>query len=225
MTQVEKLANKISIKIASELSYDKDKQEIIEYGLIALLQTMVMMITVLILGLILGIFIETAVVCLGVSILRKYSGGAHASSVISCTVISAILCISFAFLGRYLSGILTNDLTLIAVSGLTYIYALFIIIKKVPVDTPNKPIKDEKKRHRLKIKTFIVVAIYFVISAVLFFSRDHLDPASAVLICLLISIIWQMSTLTGPGSFLVEGSDRMVYRMINLKGGHNNNEN
>ncbi|MHB1452386.1 MAG: accessory gene regulator ArgB-like protein [Saccharofermentanales bacterium] len=221
---MEKLANRISMKIASELSYSQDQQEVIEYGLIALIQTVVMMITVLLLGLILGIFIEAAVVCFGVSILRKYSGGAHASSIMSCTIISTILCIGFAFLGRVLAEVATSDISMILITLSAYLFAVFITITKVPVDSPNKPILSAKKRLRLKVRTLIVLTVYLLISAVLIFSRNLLDHAASASVCLTIAIAWQMGTLTGPGSILVEGSDRLVYRIITLKGGHNNNE-
>ncbi|MFA7206511.1 MAG: accessory gene regulator B family protein [Saccharofermentanales bacterium] len=222
---MEKLANKISIKIASELSYDKDKQEVIEYGLIALFQTVLMVMVVLLLGLILGIFVEAAVVCFGVSILRKYSGGAHASSIASCTILSTILCIGFAFLGKWLAGIIQSDAILLTVLVLTFMFAIVIVIMKVPVDSPNKPIKSVSKRRKLKIRTLIVIIFYLLVSAGLFFVRGNLDLAISALLCLLISVIWQMGTLTGPGRFLIEGSDRLIYRIITMKGGHNNNEN
>lgn len=222
---MEKLANRISTRIASELSYSKDQQEVIEYGLIALIQTIVMVVTVLLLGAILGIFAEAAVVCFGVSILRKYSGGAHASSIMSCTIISTILCIGFAFLGRFLAEAASSDISLILMTISAYLFAVIIVITKVPVDSPNKPIVSAKKRMRLKVRTLIVLAAYLSVSAVLFFSRSLLDHAAGASVCLLISIVWQMGTLTGPGNSLVEGSDRLVYRIITLKGGHNSNEN
>ena len=222
---MEKLANRISMKIASELSYSQDQQEVIEYGLIALIQTAVMVAAVLLLGLLLGIFTEAAAVCFGVSILRKYTGGAHASSILSCTIISAFLCLSFAFLGRFLAGSITADAVLIVIAASVYLYAVAIAIARVPVDSPNKPIVSEAKRHRLKARSLLLLAVYFLVSAGLFFSRDFLDHAAGILFCLLIAVAWQMGTLTGPGNFLVEGSDRLVYRIITLKGGHYNNEN
>ncbi|MHB8963849.1 MAG: accessory gene regulator ArgB-like protein [Saccharofermentanales bacterium] len=222
---MEKLANRISMKIASELSYSQEQQEVIEYGLIALIQTVLMVAIVLSIGAAIGIFLESAIVCFGVSFLRKYSGGAHASSILSCTIISTILCISFALLGSFLGGIITSDAILSLLVILTYSFAVVVVITKVPVDSPNKPIVSEAKRRRLKIRTLIVITAYILVSAGLFFGRNYLEYAAGALICLLISVAWQMGTLTGPGNFLVEGSDRLVYRVITLKGGHNNNEN
>ena len=222
---MEKLANRISLRIASELSFDNDRREVIEYGLIALMQTVLVIAIVIVLGFILGIFTEAVIISLGVSVLRKYSGGAHASSIASCTIISTILCISFAFLGRYLADVKLPDVVIISAAVLTYLFAVVIVLYKVPVDSPNKPVTSESKRRRLKIKTFIVIAVYFVVSAVSFFFRHHQGLPESVFICILISILWQMGTLTGPGKYLVEGSDRLVYRIITLKGGHSNNEN
>ena len=219
---MERLANKIADKIALELAYPDERRQVLAYGLIAMLQTVLMTAIVLIAGALLNIFIESAILCFAVAILRKYSGGAHARSIASCTIVGVMFCIGFGFAMKSLGRVEITPVVLIIISVLTFSYALYIAIRKAPVDSLNKPIRTEKKRKNMKRATIVLISLYMVVSAILIFYLNRSAVFVSALFCLLLSVIWQMSSLTNPGKRFLENMDRLIYGIITWKGGHSN---
>src|SRR5659263_735788 len=100
--RMEKLARKLASNIAIALNYGNEREQVIAYGLIAMIQIFVTVFLVLIIGIFTGVPIEALIICFSVSILRKYSGGAHAGSIEICISISVIYCVVFALISRRL---------------------------------------------------------------------------------------------------------------------------
>ena len=95
---MEKLCNNIANKVALELSLDQDNKEVIAYGTFALIQTFFSIIFVFIFGLLFHVAFEALIISFTAAILRKYSGGVHASSPGNCTFIGTIVCVGQAVL-------------------------------------------------------------------------------------------------------------------------------
>lgn len=222
---MEQLANRIASKIASELTFDGEKKQVLSYGLTAILQSVVMTITVAVLGALLHVFFESLTICFAVSLLRKYSGGAHAQTIASCTVVGILTCLLFGLIAQYMGDKPVPDLIYIILILIIFLYSLAIAVQKAPVDSPNKPIRTETKKKRMKKATIFLLSLYLVVSTILFLYRDSSSLIGNIMICLLFSTVWQMSSLTKGGKIALEGLDRVVYRIITLKGGHNNEKN
>lgn len=214
---MEQLANRVASKIAKEMSYPEEQKRVIAYGLIAIFQSILMTTIVLMLGFILNTFIESAIMCFAVSILRKYSGGSHACSIASCTIIGIIFCTAFALLSKMIGAVLTSPIILIITAIFVFGAALIIAVLKAPVDSPNKPIRSVQKKKKMKSFTIILLFIYFVISMVLLLDFYRSTVFVSALISLLFSITWQMSSLTVPGKVLLEGLDRLIYGVITFE--------
>ena len=88
---IENISKLIAEKVSSELNYDNERKEIIQYGTYALIQTLISIISVLILGLVFNIALEALIFLFTASILRKYSGGAHSESSNVCTLLGIII--------------------------------------------------------------------------------------------------------------------------------------
>jgi accessory gene regulator B len=214
---MEQLANKVANRIAMELSYPEEQEKVIAYGLVALLQTLVMTILTLLIGALCGIFIEAAVLCFAVSFLRKYSGGAHARSMGSCITIGVMFCIIF---GLIIHGVSVFSVPLIAgiiPAFLVYSLALVVAIRKAPVDSPNKPIRTESKKKRMRIGTVLMLVFYMLISSILLIYWDRSTMIVGVFWCLLLSVMWQMGSLTNPGKVFLEQLDRLIYGIITFE--------
>ncbi len=205
---------KVANRIALELSYPEEKRQVIEYGLLAIFQTVLMTVIVLALGAILHIFIEAAILCFAVSILRKYSGGAHASSMASCTIVGVIFCIAFGLAMKTLSTLEISFIMLVIASIIVFAFAFITAILRAPVDSPNKPIRTEQKKRRMKIGTLIVLFLYMLISTTLLFNYNQSPVYISALLSLLLSVFWQIGSLTGPGRVVLEGLDRVIYGII-----------
>src|SRR3712207_1558485 len=90
---MERFTNNIADKIGLELGLDDEHKEVIAYGTFALVHTLISIICVIIFGIIFNVLMEALIVAFSISILRKYSGGAHANSPEVCAVIGTIIAI------------------------------------------------------------------------------------------------------------------------------------
>lgn len=197
---MEKLARTLANKISLSLGYDAEKTAVIAYGLIAIIQIFITTLLVFLAGILAGVPVEALIVCFSVSIFRKYSGGAHAKTAESCTLFSVFYCTLAAVVSRrLLAGIyspLPMAVSIILVFGLSFL----VVYQFAPVDSPNKPIRTAKKRTRMRAGSFIILAVYFAISIMLFIISRRFTIFRSYEISMLLGISWQTFTLTSSGA-------------------------
>jgi len=211
---MEKLARKLANRIALSLGYDDEKEAVIAYGLIAMIQIFITVLLVLLLGILIGATAEAMIVCFSVSTLRKYSGGAHAGSAELCTSMSVVYCTLTAFAsGKLLLGLYSP---LLMVPAIIVIYGIsFLIVHKyAPVDSPNKPIRTQQKRKRMRKGSFIILSVYFLFSVVLFVFGCEFNFLNSYGISLLFGVAWQIFTLTSTGAFLLHNVDKLFRKEV-----------
>ena len=144
---MEKYSKAVAAKLALELGYDDDKRDVMAYGAFALIQMFISVALVMIFGLMFHIAIEALIISFAASILRKYSGGVHASSPNTCTFLGIVVCVGFGLLIKLALAPAINVKEFLAAGILVFIWSCYTINKLAPVDTPNKPIKTEAKEN------------------------------------------------------------------------------
>lgn len=220
---MEKLTNNIADKIAAELKLDNNSREVIAYGIFAIMNIAVSIIFVIIFGLLFRVMVEALIICFAGSLLRKYSGGAHASSPGTCVTIGTIICIGEALIFSFLIGpiITTNLLILIGIVVFTLSY--YLIYKLAPVDSSAKPIKTEAKKIRMKKGSIFVLSIYIIITVVsvsiYIFFRDKKFLVYSL--CLLGGVAWQTFTLTIVGHSAMNKIDTFLNQILKIIKGVN----
>lgn len=201
---MEKLAHKFASGISLSLGYDEEKEAVIAYGLTAIIQVSSTILLVLLLGILVGVLIESLIVCFSVAFFRKYSGGAHAETAEFCTCFSALYCTLTAFLSKRLFSAVYSPIPMAVVVILIFSLSFIAIYKLAPVDTPNKPIRTEKKKRKMKAGSFIVLAIYFLVSVAFLVLSPQSDRFKSYGISLLFGTAWQVFTLTHSGSLFIQ---------------------
>lgn len=200
---MEKLAAQIAEHISTSMNYDHDRQEVIAYGLIALFQMTIIASAITIIGLVGGFWYEAAIIFLGAGFLRKSTGGAHAQTLLGCTLLSILFISALSALCRYILIHALPYYAAIPVLVVLITLCLFITYRKAPVDNPNKPITRPEKIKRLRkqsIYTIIIYGLICVAFAVLSQSFSRFGSLSYALLC---AIMWQTFTLTRPGETII----------------------
>lgn len=204
MSLIERMSVKIGRNAKVFLNVDEDKEQIIVYGAINLLQTIFAILWVIIAGLFFGVLYEALLFSITVSILRKYSGGAHASSPSHCIIIGTILAVaSGIFIDKIFFKI--DMLTAILISTACIIFAFIIVAKNAPVDSIKKPITNIELKKQFKKKSIIVLFIFSLIITILYvLSTKYLELYYIKFIeSIIVGVLWQTITLTKSGtSFL-----------------------
>lgn len=215
MSQIEKVSTILASRISQELKLDNDQEEVIAYGTFAIIQMVVSFFLVTIFGWIFHVLIQVLIVSFSISILRKYSGGVHASSPSICNIIGTIVSVGFAISLNY--TYLAINLWMIIFAGLLIFAGAFLIIYKLaPVDSPAKPIKTAKKRKRMKKGSIFVICTYFLIVIVIVLSYFQTLEKSLLLyaLCIYVGVGWQVFTLTKAGHIVLTKLDTYLNQII-----------
>ncbi|MGI6327854.1 MAG: accessory gene regulator ArgB-like protein [Dethiobacteria bacterium] len=177
-----RMANFLGNYIASKLSYDDDRREIITYGTFVLMHNLSILIIILLLALITGLLKEIAIVMLAYAPLRRFGGGLHLSKPVFCMVSSVII---FPLLG-FSAVVMLDYLLYLAPFGR---YAIFLLIAGItllavmlyaPREHPNHPL-SAGRRVFLKRLTFIVALILTVLLiSIVSCGASYLREAAAI---------------------------------------------
>ncbi|PRR84313.1 accessory gene regulator ArgB-like protein [Clostridium vincentii] len=208
MSLTEKIAVKIGNNAKLFLNADEDKEQVIVYGAINLIQTIFAVLWVIIASLFFGVLYEALIFSIVVSILRKYSGGVHSSSSSRCIIIGTILAV--------VAGISIDKLfykfnmPTVIVSNIAFMaFAFIIVTKNAPVDSIKKPITNREIKKQFKKKSIIVIFIFSLIIVILCaFSKTHSELFYIKVIeSISFGILWQSITLTKIGISILNKVD------------------
>lgn len=211
MSMTEKAAIVIGNKAKEFLKADSDEVDIIVYGAINLMQLINSILWVAIIGFITGTLYEALLFSTTASILRKCSGGVHASSPINCIIIGVITAVG--------SGIFTDRIfykanlnVLVLFSIISMCVSLFIIIKNAPVDSVQKPITENEMKKNFKRKSILIIIINIIIIISLFVISQRYNQLFCIVSIESISmgVLWQSITLTKFGAYLVTKIDSLL---------------
>jgi accessory gene regulator B len=208
MLKIEDVCEKISSNITQELNLDDDKKSIINYGIFAFVQIGICIGLVIIFGLIFNVVIEALIVSFTISILRKSSGGVHATSPGRCAIIGTITSIGLGFISKYINASLG---LIIFVGSIVFIWSYYIVYKLAPVDSIAKPIKNIKKRTRLKKSSIMILSVYLfiVIINILYFYFMKNSIVLMYSLCIYMGLLWQIFSLTKYGHLVMGKLDKL----------------
>lgn len=219
MFNVEELTNSIAEKISLELGLDNDRKDVIAYGTFALVQTMLSIFLILVFGLIFGIWVEALIVSLAASILRKYSGGVHASTPEICVSIGTFISVGLALLVSFGINLSINLILIILLGLLTFVCSYYLICKLAPVDSAAKPIKTQKKRERMKKGSILVLNSYMLIVVlnIIMYIQTHEKAFLTFSLCIYGGTAWQVFTLTDAGHLTMKKIDTFLNQILIYK--------
>jgi len=213
------LSNKISTIICHSINITGEKKQVIEYGMIALVQTVLFVLAVFIAGIFTGTAFAALIICFSTSILRKSSGGVHVSSINICTIIGVAFCLLASVLIRYVLVVWISLFGLGLLAIICYALAFIVIYLKAPMDTKNKPINTLKKKKRLRKSCYIILGAYAFITVMLIYLSYQFEMTTTYALCILFGLMWQILTLTRIGSKLIGGLDKgmsMTWKALKL---------
>jgi len=206
---MEKLTNNMASKIAKELELDNDNRDIIAYGMFALISIALSIISIIIFGMIFHVAIEALIICFTGSILRKYSGGVHASSPSRCIIIGTIVCIGQAIIFSLLIGPVITKSLVIILGIVVFVMSYYFLYKLAPVDSIAKPIKKREKIIRMKKRSIFVLSIYLIIVIINIFMHEYSQKKGSLIysLCIYGGVTWQVFTLTKMGNNIMNKID------------------
>lgn len=214
MIIIEVLANKIADGISTQLSLDKDKRSVIAYGLVGLLQVTALLIMISIIGVVSDSFYESLIIFFSVGFMRKSTGGAHSKTMMGCNTVTVLSIAILAISSRYLLNIPINSYINIWITLVVFLISFIIFYRRVPIDSPNKPIVTLKKIKRLRKESFYKLLLFFLLTLGAIALANSSARFYSIATSIRIALIWQSMTLTEIGASLLSNLDLIVNRFL-----------
>lgn len=206
---MEQLSKRIAAEISHSLDKSKDEQEIIAYGLLGIFQLISNIGLTHLLGWIFGVPFQALILSFSVSVLRRFSGGAHADSLNLCTLVGLIYSIFFAKVSVYFAGSPFSLWISMGFSALIMILAWITVAARAPVDSPHKPIKSEAKKKRMRKGSFQTLAFLTIVVIFLFIVGCSNKTVLSYGFSLVFGVLWQTFSLTIPGAKLLNNLNKI----------------
>ncbi len=203
-----------SSKIAFRLSESKDKSsdeyEVLKYGVFAFLHICIDILLTVIFGIITNTLFPILVISLMSAIMKRNSGGVHCSSPNRCVITGIIIGYIFTLLAKALTGIDQNLCYFIV--AIILIHSFFVINKRCPVPSPNKPLKKEETRKRLRKNSFKVyfICVVLFLMAILLNSDNNFN---FLVLCIILGVYMQVWVLTPLGNNFILLLDKILLKL------------
>lgn len=208
---VERLSLEISNKIGSKLNKSQEEKAVINYGLFVMLHTSITIIVTIIVGIITNSLKEMMIICTCSAILKRYSGGVHASSPMRCTIIGVSMCMGLALTTKTLVNSL-NDVNLLLCLLIAISTCYYVLYKRCPIGSKQKPLKNENKRILLRKKSFNIMNLYSFIVLVLFIADKFFkyNLLKTIYISIIFGALIQIFSLSKFGGKVLSSIDNIL---------------
>ncbi len=144
--------------INAQIDTDSEQKEVYIYGMECFINTVVPVIVLFIWALCVECIIETFIWIVSFTLLRKFTGGYHASSQLKCILGSILLGIINTLVARYIY------IPVIGIIGI-YVFCLAISILLCPIASEKK-VLSHKEQTRYKVWSVITIIVYGVLTLV-----------------------------------------------------------
>lgn len=208
---IEQVSLYIANNLGAKLNKTKEEVAVIKYGLFVMLHTSLIIAVTLIVGLVTNSVKEIMIISLCSAMLKRYSGGVHASSPTRCLVIGVSMSTMLTFICNFIVIRLSSkELLPILIIGLMISY--FVIYKRCPIGSSKKPLKNLEKRKLLRKKSFNVMNIYSVMIIFLYsmYVNFHSNYIKSVCVSILFGALIQIFALSKMGENIIKGTDRLL---------------
>lgn len=139
---------------------DEEQSEVILYGLQLIVGEIPKIILLFALGILLGLWWQTALAFLLILPYKVCSGGFHLKSHIGC-----ILCTNIVYCGNAFISTMwnfPNEIIKYIVIGMVFILGIIMVSLYAPADTENLPILTKKERRIKKILSYVFLTINMI---------------------------------------------------------------
>lgn len=160
------MISKLSAKIAKYLCatdvITEEDKDLYSYGFFVILSRILFLMVSAILGIILHVAIESLVFFVLFCLIRSYAGGIHASSELKCTVYTTSALLICILVIKILMQYNLDYLLLVML-----ILSSICILALSPLDSLEKPLSEQEKKHYRKV-TWIITGLIVLLTLIFY---------------------------------------------------------
>lgn len=163
---IDKISKKI-LELMSNSEQTNEEKEVLLFGITRIVEDIPKTLGIILIGLILGIIKEIAIVTLVILLYKTLTGGVHAKTNWGCFIYSVVFYLAIIYTSQWL---VLEGVSKYSVYAIIYIFSLYTIFVYVPADVPEIPKVNLQLRKELKIKSIIMLNLIYVVT--LFLIKD-----------------------------------------------------
>ena len=211
MSLVEQLSKNISGELGKRLNKTEEEVSVMNYGLVVLIHNTISIVSIILVGILTNMIVEVISITVSSTLFKRYSGGVHATSPTRCTIMGIVFSVLLSVVCKVINSSVHGAYNLVLVIS-SYTIALYVLYKKCPVPSKNKPMRSENTRKRLRKKAFKTTIIMLFIDIVLYilYSYYNINLIETVLVGMLLGMLLQIFVLTNLGNKCIESVDRVL---------------
>jgi accessory gene regulator B len=195
--------------LQKQLGLSQDETELILYGLQVLTYSLAGILTIGLMGWLLGCFWATIAVALTAAMLRLVSGGAHSRSPLLCNILGMIVAPFLAKLAVYTAPQISATVLFVMVL-LGSIFSLLIFYILAPVDSEAKPITAVEERRKFKQLSMALTSLITLGQVILLISGN----SPTLVLSMSLGTWWQAFTLTEAGHRFASLADNLFLKEV-----------
>lgn len=188
------------------MGLSEEKQEVVAFGALALLQNGASLLLLLLLALLTGVLPEAVLALLTAGVLRHATGGTHLQTPLRCVATTALFFWGAGYAGQVLAATLVTRTASLILAAPILTAGLWTIYRWAPVEAENRPLSPNHKAslRRLSLRLGWIVSAILLVGA--FLTSWWWAP------CLLGFLI-QCTSLTPPGHKFTSTIDSICNRL------------
>lgn len=149
-----------------------EDRELYEYALNITISAVIHILTIIVLGMIFGLVVESIIFYLCFIAIRKFAGGYHAETAGRCYFFSVLLSVLLLVVLKLLVCNISN--IVVAIVFAVELISLVCIWIMAPLDTENNPLSDKEKTVYRRITRVISSIIFMVFVVFLVFNQYNI---------------------------------------------------
>jgi accessory gene regulator B len=195
--------------LQEQLGLSQDKTEVILYGLQIFTYSLAGILTICLMGWLLGCLWATIAVALTAGSLRLVSGGAHSRSPLLCNILGMLVAPFLAKLAVYTAPQISATVLFVMVL-LGSIFYLLIFYILAPVDSEAKPITAVEERRKFKQLSMALTSLITLGQVILLISGN----SPTLVLSMSLGTWWQAFTLTEAGHRFASLADNLFLKEV-----------
>ena len=192
-----------------QLELTQDETEVILYGLQVTIYSLAGILTICLIGWLLGCFWTTLALALAAGSLRLLSGGAHSSSPLICNLLGMVIAPLLAKIAEFAAVQLSHPVLLcVVLIGASFSLLTFYLLS--PVDSAAKPITTDQERRKFNRLSVTLAALITLGQITLLIWGN----SPAVVLAVSFGTWWQAFTLTQTGHRFASIADHLFIKGV-----------
>ena len=158
-----KISNKILTFVANE-NQTSEQKEILLFGITRIIEDIPKSLGIIIIGVLLGILKEIAIITIIIAVYKTFTGGVHAKTNWGCFIYSLLFYLVITYSAQY---IVLTGIAKYSIYAIIYIFSIYTICVYVPADVPEIPKVNKQLRQQLKIKSVVMLNLIYLVGIII----------------------------------------------------------